>query len=49
MAVLASAVGMNDAPRSTKELPFSGFSSLNEGWRTAKPGSEHAVDPIVRS
>ena len=29
-----------------KELPFSCFSSLNEGWRTAKPGSEHVVYSI---
>ena len=39
---------MNDAPRSVEGLLFSGFPSLNEGWRTAKPGPEHVVDPVIR-
>ena len=45
----SSAVRMNDAPKSIKELSFSYFPSLNEAWRTAKPGSEHVVDPTIRS
>ena len=48
IAVLASAVWMNDAPRRMKELPFSHFPSLSEGW-TAKPDSEHVVDHTIRS
>ena len=47
--VLASAVRMTDAPRSIKELPLSWFQSLKEGWGIAKPGSEHVVDPLIRS
>ena len=38
---------MSHAPRSVKELPFACFSSLNKGWRTAKTGSEHVVDPMT--
>ena len=34
IAVLVSAVRMNDMPRSIQELPFSHFPSLNKGWRT---------------
>ena len=48
-AVSASAVLINDASRSIKELPFSCFPSLSKVWRTAKPGSEHVVDPMIRS
>ena len=44
-AVLASAVRMNDAPRSMIELPSPCFPSLNKGWRAAKPGSDHVVAP----
>ena len=40
---------MNDAPRSVKELPLSCFPSLNEGWQTAKPGSEHEIDLMIRT
>ena len=46
-ASLKSAVRMNDAPRSVKERPFSCFQNLTEGWRTAKPGAEHVVDPMI--
>ena len=45
---LASAVWTNDTSRNIKELPFSNFLHLNEGWRTAKPGSEHLVNPMIR-
>ena len=34
---------MNDAPRNINEFPFTQFPSLNKGWRSAKPGSEHVV------
>ena len=44
---LASAVWTNNTSRSIKELPFSNFLHLNEGWRTAKPGSEHVVNPMI--
>ena len=46
IAVLTSTVRMNDTPRSIKGLLFPCFSSLNKGWRTAKPGSKHVVDPM---
>ena len=49
IAVLASAVRMNDATRSIKELPFSCVPSPNEGWWTAEPGSEQVVNPMNRS
>ena len=45
-AALASAVRVNNTPRSIKELPFSHFPSLNEGWRTAKPGSDKTPNMI---
>ena len=45
MTVLASAIRVKDAPRSIKELSSSCFPNRNEGWWTAKPGSEQVVDP----
>ena len=36
-------------PKKCKELPFPCFPTLNQGWRTAKSGSEHVVDPMIRS
>ena len=39
----------DDALRSIKELPFSCFPSLHDSRRTVKPGSEHVVDPMIRS
>ena len=41
---LACVIQINDAPRSMKAVAISYPTSLNEGWRTAKPGSEHAVE-----
>ena len=35
-------------PEKCKEILFSYFPSLNKDWRTAKPGSEHVVDPMIR-
>ena len=35
---------MNDTLRSIKELPFSHFPKLKEGWRTVEPGSEQVVN-----
>ena len=48
IAVLASAIWMNNTQRSIQELLFSCSPSLNEGWRTVKPGSEHVVNPMIR-
>ena len=48
VAVSVSAVRMNDAPRSIKELAFSHFPNLNESWRIAKPESEHVVEAMIR-
>ena len=36
IAVFASAVWMNNTPRSIKVLPFTHFPSLKVGWRTAR-------------
>ena len=47
IAVLARAGRLNDAPRSITNFLFP-VSSLNEGLRTAKPGSEHVVDPMIK-
>ena len=44
IAVLASAMWMNDARRGIEELPFSCIPHLNKGWSTAKTGSKHVVD-----
>ena len=35
--------------RSIEEWHFSCFPGLNKDWRTAKPGSEHVVNPMIRS
>ena len=37
-------IQMNDTLRSIEGIPFSHFPSLNEGWRTTKPGSEDVVN-----
>ena len=44
----ASAVRLSDAPRSIEERPFPHFPNINERWGTAKPGSEHVDDSIIR-
>ena len=50
VAVLASAVRMNDRyPGKYNRITFfPHLPSLNEGWRTAKPGSEHMIKPMTR-
>ena len=48
IAGMASADRIYDTLRSMKELSFSRFPNLNEGWRTAKLGSEHVVDTMIR-
>ena len=35
-------------PDDVKKLPFSYFPSLNGVYRTAKPGSDPLVDPVIR-
>ena len=47
IALLVSAVRVNETPRSIKKLPFSCFLGQNEDWRTAKSWSEHVVDPMI--
>ena len=46
IAVLASPVGMKDALRSIKELPFHKPKQRLEDF---KPGLEHVVNPMFRS
>ena len=48
ITILVGAFQMNSTPRSIKEFPLSHFPSLSKGWRTAKPGSEHVVNPMIR-
>ena len=49
IAVLASPVGMKDALRSVKELPFPLFPKPKQRLEDFKPGSEHVVNPMFRS
>ena len=46
IAVVASVVPTHDTQGIT--VIFSCFSSLNESWRTAKAGSEHVVNLMIR-
>ena len=52
IVVLASAVRKNNTLynnlRSIKKFAFPFSASLLESWRTAKPGWEPVVDPMIR-